>query len=124
MTPARLVALLLALTLAGCGSSPQIPVNEDQTLVLESAVLAAGITAEKPEYSNENITPSASSRIYNERDKPVTVSYRFYWYDAKGLEMHPLEAPRTVTIPAHSGVSVFASSHYLGARKVRLYLYL
>ncbi|WP_029696414.1 YcfL family protein [Siccibacter turicensis] len=124
MTGGRIVPLLLAFALVGCGSSPQIPVNDDQTLVMESSVLAAGITAQKPEYSIENITPSASSTLYNERDKPVTVNYRFYWYDAKGLEMHPLEAPRSVTVPAHSSVAIFASSHYLGARKVRLYLYL
>lgn len=117
--------LLVVLILAGCGDSrPQIPVNDEQTLVMESSVLAAGITGQKPSVSIENITPVASSRLYNERDKPVTVKYRFYWYDAKGLEMHPPEAPRSVTLQPHSGVNIFASSHFLGARKVRLYLYL
>ncbi|MGQ7189917.1 YcfL family protein, partial [Escherichia sp. HC-CC] len=62
--------------------------------------------------------------LYNERQEPVTVHYRFYWYDARGLEMHPLERPRSVSIPAHSAVTLYGSANFLGAHKVRLYLYL
>ncbi|EBS7636289.1 DUF1425 domain-containing protein [Salmonella enterica] len=112
------------LLLTGCQSHPEIPVSEAQSLVMESTVLAAGVTAEQPELTASDIQPSASSRVYNERQEPITVHYRFYWYDARGLEMHPLEAPRSVTIPARSSVTLFGSANYLGARKVRLYLYL
>lgn len=112
------------LLLTGCRSHPEIPVSDAQSLVMESTVLAAGVTAEQPELSASNIQPSAFSRVYNERQEPITVHYRFYWYDARGLEMHPLEAPRSVTIPARSSVTLFGSANYLGAHKVRLYLYL
>ncbi|QXX23481.1 YcfL family protein [Salmonella enterica subsp. salamae] len=112
------------LLLTGCRSHPEIPVSDSQSLVMESTVLAAGVTAEQPELSASDIQPSASSRVYNERQEPITVHYRFYWYDARGLEMHPLEAPRSVTIPARSSVTLFGSASYLGAHKVRLYLYL
>ncbi|EMR9060584.1 YcfL family protein [Salmonella enterica subsp. enterica serovar Bareilly] len=112
------------LLLTGCRSHPEIPVSDAQSLVMESTVLAAGVTAEPPELTASDIQPSASSRVYNERQEPITVHYRFYWYDARGLEMHPLEAPRSVTIPARSSVTLFGSANYLGARKVRLYLYL
>ncbi|EAU8923160.1 DUF1425 domain-containing protein [Salmonella enterica] len=112
------------LLLTGCRSHPEIPVSEAQSLVMESTVLAAGVTAEPPELTASDIQPSASSRVYNERQEPITVHYRFYWYDARGLEMHPLEAPRSVTIPARSSVTLFGSANYLGAHKVRLYLYL
>ncbi|ECV1203127.1 YcfL family protein [Salmonella enterica subsp. enterica serovar 4,[5],12:i:-] len=112
------------LLLTGCRSHPEIPVSDAQSLVMESTVLAAGVTAEPPELTASDIQPSASSRVYNERQEPITVHYRFYWYDARGLEMHPLEAPRSVTIPARSSVTLFGSSNYLGAHKVRLYLYL
>lgn len=112
------------LLLTGCRSHPEIPVSDAQSLVMESAVLAAGVTAEPPELTASDIQPSASSRVYNERQEPITVHYRFYWYDARGLEMHPLEAPRSVTIPARSSVTLFGSASYLGAHKVRLYLYL
>ncbi|EEN7115394.1 DUF1425 domain-containing protein [Salmonella enterica subsp. enterica serovar Agona] len=112
------------LLLTGCRSHPEIPVSDAQSLVMESTVLAAGVTAEPPELTASDIQPSASSRVYNERQEPITVHYRFYWYDARGLEMHPLEAPRSLTIPARSSVTLFGSANYLGAHKVRLYLYL
>ncbi|ECZ5470666.1 YcfL family protein [Salmonella enterica subsp. houtenae serovar 44:z36,[z38]:-] len=112
------------LLLTGCRSHPEIPVSDAQSLVMESTVLAAGVTAEQPELTASDIQPSASSRVYNERQEPITVHYRFYWYDGRGLEMHPLEAPRSVTIPARSSVTLFGSANYLGAHKVRLYLYL
>ncbi|EDF7703032.1 YcfL family protein [Salmonella enterica subsp. enterica serovar Kentucky] len=112
------------LLLTGCRSHPEIPVSDAQSLVMESTVLAAGVTAEPPELTASDIQPSASSRVYNERQEHITVHYRFYWYDARGLEMHPLEAPRSVTIPARSSVTLFGSANYLGAHKVRLYLYL
>ncbi|EAA4613113.1 YcfL family protein [Salmonella enterica] len=112
------------LLLTGCRSHPEIPVSDAQSLVMEPTVLAAGVTAEPPELTASDIQPSASSRVYNERQEPITVHYRFYWYDARGLEMHPLEAPRSVTIPGRSSVTLFGSANYLGAHKVRLYLYL
>ncbi|APV83320.1 DUF1425 domain-containing protein [Salmonella enterica] len=118
------IAVSLGLLLTGCRSHPEIPVSDAQSLVMETTVLAAGVTAEPPELTASDIQPSASSRVYNERQEPITVHYRFYWYDARGLEMHPLEAPRSVTIPARSSVTLFGSANYLGAHKVRLYLYL
>lgn len=119
------IALSLGLLLlAGCRTHPEIPVSDEQSLVMESTILAAGITAEQPTLTTSDIQASASSRLYNERQEPVTVHFRFYWYDARGLEMHPLEAPRSVTIPAHSSVTLYGSANFLGAHKVRLYLYL
>ncbi|EGC07872.1 hypothetical protein ERIG_01428 [Escherichia fergusonii B253] len=115
---------MIFMLLVGCRSHPEIPVNDEQTLVMESTLLAAGVTAQKPELKTSDIQPSASSTLYNERQEPVTVHYRFYWYDARGLEMHPLEAPRSVTIPARSSVTLYGSARYLGAHKVRLFLYL
>ena len=119
-----IVLSLGLLLLAGCRTHPEIPVSDEQSLVMESTILAAGITAEQPTLTTSDIQATASSRLYNERQEPVTVHYRFYWYDARGLEMHPLEAPRSVTIPAHSSVTLYGSANFLGAHKVRLYLYL
>lgn len=124
MQRGRIAVLLLAIFMVGCSSRPAIPVSDEQTLVMESSVLAAGITAEAPSLTVSEIQPSASSTLYNERHEPVTVHYRFYWYDVRGLEMHPLEAPRSVIIPANSSVTLYGSANYLGAHKVRLYLYL
>ncbi|MEG0205895.1 MULTISPECIES: YcfL family protein [Citrobacter] len=124
MTRGCIALSLSLLLLAGCRTHPEIPVSDEQSLVMESTILAGGITAEQPTLTTSDIQASASSRLYNERQEPVTVHYRFYWYDARGLEMHPLEAPRSVTIPAHSSVTLYGSANFLGAHKVRLYLYL
>lgn len=121
----RLIMVLGVAMLAGCGSAPpKIPVNDKQTLVMEASLLGAGVTAQAPDVELNGIRPLASSQLYNERNAPITVHYRFYWYDVKGLEMHPLEAPRSVVVPARGAVTIFASSHFPGATKVRLYLYL
>lgn len=117
-----LVSLALLL-LVGCRSHPEIPVNDEQSLVMESSLLAAGISAEKPVLSTSDIQPSASSTLYNERQEPVTVHYRFYWYDARGLEMHPLERPRSVTIPAFGGNAVRQRQFSGGAQSQTLSIF-
>jgi len=117
-----LLLLLTVVLMVGCSSKPAIPVNDGQSLVMEASVLAAGISAEKPDISNDNGATVSRSELYNEQSKPVVITYRFYWYDAKGLEIHPLEQPRTITLPAKSSVSVSSIASYPDARKVRLYL--
>ena len=124
MLRGRIAALIIAVLIAGCSARPAIPVSDEQSLVMEASVLAAGITAEQPALTISEIQSSASSTLFNERHEPVTVHYRFYWYDVRGLEMHPLEAPRSVTIPAGSSVTLYGSANSLGAHKVRLYHYL
>ncbi len=112
------------LLLAGCSSPPVIPVNSNQSLVMEANLLAAGITANEPTLTGSDVEAGARAELYNESNQSVIVKYRYYWYDGEGLEMHPLENPRTITVPAHGGVSVFSSQPFVGARQVRLYVYL
>ncbi|TNV21992.1 DUF1425 domain-containing protein [Buttiauxella sp. B2] len=117
-----LLMLLATILMVGCSTKPAIPVNDGQSLVMEASVLAAGISAEKPDISSNNGATVSRSELYNEQSKPVIISYRFYWYDAKGLEIHPLEQSRTITLPARSSVTVSSIASYPDARKVRLYL--
>ncbi|MCP6553580.1 DUF1425 domain-containing protein, partial [Klebsiella pneumoniae] len=70
-------ACLAAGLLAGCSSHPEIPVSDQQALVMESSVLAAGISASEPVVVATEIQATASSTLYNERQQPVTVHYRF-----------------------------------------------
>ncbi|HGW4086878.1 TPA: YcfL family protein [Klebsiella michiganensis] len=124
MRAAHFGALLAVTLLAGCSSHPEIPVSDQQSLVMESNVLAAGISAEVPTVTASEIQATATTRLFNERQVPVTVHYRFFWYDARGLEMHPLGSARSITVPAHSSVTLYGSANILGAHKARLYLYL
>ncbi|QGN37647.1 YcfL family protein [Klebsiella oxytoca] len=124
MRAAHFGALLVVTLLAGCSSHPEIPVSDRQSLVMEANVLAAGISAEVPTVTASEIQATATTRLFNERQVPVTVHYRFFWYDARGLEMHPLEPARSITVPARSSVSLYGSANILGAHKARLHLYL
>jgi uncharacterized protein YcfL len=124
MRAAHFGALLAVTLLAGCNSHPEISVSDQQTLVMESNVLAAGISAEIPTVTASEIQATATTRLFNERQVPVIVHYRFFWYDARGLEMHPLEPARSIKVPAHSSVTLYGSANILGAHKARLYLYL
>ena len=65
-----LVSLVLLL-LVGCRSHPEIPVNDEQSLVMESSLLAAGISAEKPFLSTSDIQPSASQRFITKGKNPL-----------------------------------------------------
>lgn len=113
---------LLAL-LTGC-SSDNTTINTSQSLVMESSVLSAGITTNEPVMSEREGQQRASSVLYNQQEKAVTVHYRFYWYDDKGLEILPFERPGTVTVAAHGKFEISSQIGNLTASKVRLYLYL
>lgn len=77
MRAAHFGALLAVTLLAGCSSHPEIPVSDQQSLVMESNVLAAGISAEVPTVTASEIQATATTRLFNERRVPVTVHYRF-----------------------------------------------
>ncbi|WNN46062.1 MULTISPECIES: YcfL family protein [Winslowiella] len=118
-----LAGIPLLLALSGC-SSEQSMINTSQSLVMESAVLSAGIITDEPDISERDGQQRASTVLFNQQEKPVTVNYRFYWYDDKGLEIRPFERPRTIVVPAHAKVEIASQLGNLTASKVRLYLYL
>ena len=114
--------LMLVLFIAGCSSRPGIPVSDTQTLVMESAILAAGIRASSPTLSERDGTATAISSLYNEKQHPVQLYYRFYWYDEKGLEIHPADKIQAVTLEAESGKQIQSTLFNPEASKVRLFL--
>lgn len=120
---ASVTSLTLLVALAGC-SSERTTINTSQSLVMESAVLSAGITTDEPNIGEREGQQRATTVLFNQQEKPVQVTYRFYWYDDKGLEILPFERPRTVTVPAHGKADISSQTGNLTASKVRLYLYL
>lgn len=111
-------------TLLGCSSPKGIAVNQQQTVVMDSSVLTAGILASQPAISTSAGNNVARSVISNSQNKPVTINYRFYWYDAQGLEVAPLEAPRTLMISPGDEVAVQSVNNNFNAQSARLYLFL
>ncbi|NLS55967.1 YcfL family protein [Hafnia alvei] len=118
------VILPLAL-LAGCSTPSHIAVSDGQRVVMDPSVLTAGVTADNPTVSSGDIYPVASAVVnYGEEQQPVTLNYRFYWYDAKGLDIFPHEPPRTIKLNPGQEVRLESTSANTRAKQVRLYLYL
>lgn len=120
---ALLASLPLVLMLTACSSDKSV-INTSQSVIMESSVLSAGIMPSKPTLSEMAGQQRAVSVLENQQSKPVTVHYRFYWYDEKGLEIQPFEAPRTLVVPANQRLEISSQMGNLMASKVRLYLYL
>mgnify|MGYP003365908693 FL=1 len=119
-----LMALLPVILLIGCSSKPTIALNNQQRVVMESPVLTAGIIPGSPTVSDSGGQKKATSTLNNNQPHPVTLHYRFYWYDKQGLDLFPVAEARTVTVPANSSVDVSSQNGNLDAYSVRIYLYL
>ena len=111
-------------TLLGCSSPKGIAVNKQQTVVMDSSVLAAGILASQPAISLSSGNNVARSVITNSQNKPIRINYRFYWYDAQGLDVPPLEAPRVMVIAPGDDVTVQSVNNNFNARSASLHLFL
>lgn len=127
-----LIALVRILTLSsiifvlgGCsiGKRDGLVFNERQSVIMESSILAHGVIVEQPVISVENYATVAKITMSNSQLEPVSVMYRLYWYDDKGLKIattHDLQQ----LIPANSMVTVTAQSTSSFARNVRIYVFL
>ncbi|GAA0476703.1 MULTISPECIES: DUF1425 domain-containing protein [Tatumella] len=117
------LSIPLLLLLSACSSSqPQISIS--QPLVMESDVLSAGITTDGPVVRSDSGQQKATVILYNDRDVPVTLHYRYFWYDDKGLEILPEQTAETVVVPAHQSREAVSWSGNLSASQVRVSLYL
>ncbi|HAT4913720.1 TPA: YcfL family protein [Serratia marcescens] len=120
-----LMALALPVALLmGCSSPSGIAVNQRQTVVMDPSVLTAGILADTPSISNASGRVMATSVLNNSQSTPVTVHYRFYWYDAQGLDIRPFEKPREIIVAPDSDAKIYSINGNLDAKSARLYLYL
>lgn len=111
-------------TLLGCSSPKGIAVNKQQSVVMDSPVLTAGVLASQPVISTSSGNNVARSVITNSQNKPIKINYRFYWYDAQGLDVSPLEAPRSIVIAPDDDVDIQSVNNNFNARSARLYLFL
>ncbi|MEA9444688.1 DUF1425 domain-containing protein [Candidatus Fukatsuia symbiotica] len=114
---ARTLMILVPVVLLGCADLKGIAVNQQQMLVMDPSVLTTGIlvtspivirqiTLNKGVVSNRSVSRTATVVLNNTQAKAVQIMYRFYWYDAEGLDLLPFAKPQTITIAAKSKVVI------------------
>ena len=118
------IALASMATLLGCSSPKGIAVNKQQTVVMDSSVLTAGILASQPTVSTSSGNNVARSVITNSQNKPMKINYRFYWYDAQGLDVPPQEAPRSIIVAPDDDVDIQSVNNNFNARSARVHIFL
>ncbi|MEY4921752.1 MAG: hypothetical protein RLY17_469 [Pseudomonadota bacterium] len=119
-----LITSACAAVLLGCGTAQGIAINKHQTVVMDSSVLMAGIWASQPAISRSSGNNVARSVISNSQNRPIKIYYRFYWYDSQGLDVPPLEAPRSVIIAPGDDVDIQSVNDNVNARSARVHLFL
>ncbi|UBX48937.1 YcfL family protein [Providencia alcalifaciens] len=116
---------LLMLFLSGCAWNKKtgLSFNEQQRIVMEPSVLAAGVIVEKPVIKVGRVTAMATINMSNIEKKPVTVLYRIFWYDEQGLRVDSTKSQPQV-IPANSSVMLKEVTTSPLARNARIYVFL
>ncbi|MBT0723320.1 DUF1425 domain-containing protein [Rosenbergiella sp. S61] len=112
------VLVLSVVGAVACSSKPPA-ITISQPLVMGSEVLSAGITADAPVINSEQ-APAATTRVYNDRDVPITIHYQYFWYDEQGLDIPPGAKKQFMRVPAHSSTQLLSSSGSVNARQVRI----
>lgn len=132
---ARTLMILVPVVLFGCADLKGIAVNQQQMLVMDPSVLTTGIlvtspmmirqiTLNKGVVSSRSVSRTATLVLNNTQAKAVQIMYRFYWYDAQGLDLLPFAKPQTITIAAKSKVVIRSDNQHQEACFVRVYLFL
>ena len=99
-------------------SHPEIPVNDEQSLVMESIFNWLRASVQKsPSFRRLIFNLQHPQRFITKGKNPLPFIIVFTGMTPEGLEMHPLERPRSVTIPAHSAVTLYGSANFLGRTK-------
>ncbi len=119
-----LMACAVLFFLVGCSTKQGIALNNQQTVIMESPVLTAGIIPGTPSLGNDQGRQKATLSLSNNQSKSIAVHYVFYWYDKQGLDLLPFAEPRTITVPADSSVDIYSLNGNLDAYSVRVHIYL
>lgn len=121
---ATILSLLTAF-LSGCvwNKKTGLSFNEQQRVVMEPSVLAAGVIVEKPVINVGSITATTTINMSNIEKTPVTVLYRIFWYDEQGLRVDSTKSQPQM-IPANSSVMLKEVTTSPLARNARIYVFL
>ncbi len=89
-------AFVVLMALNGCSSHPPKGIKVDgvsQQVIFTDPELAQNLKILKLQTSHEQQSTRAKVYVHNTFSKTLTLNYRFYWYDDKGLEVSDRLSP-------------------------------
>lgn len=117
--------LLFALALAGCTSATSgISIeSSNQNVVIGNVSLARLVDIEKAMTGEVNGLMKAAVPISSKAHSDLKLQYRFYWYDAQGLEVSGSDSPwRQFVLHGQDTVTLQGIARRPEAKQYRIYI--
>ncbi len=123
---ALLITVCMTALLSGCLSSHsdnKLYFNRQQAIIMEPSVLVVGIVAGQPTLEHNTNGTRATVMLSNTQSSPVSIRYRFYWYNEQGLEVSPAGHVNDVAILGDGDTEISADVPDKTISYVRVYLF-
>jgi len=120
-----LSVLLFALALSACSSATSgISIeSSNQNVVIGNSSLASRIAIEKALISEVNGLMKAGVPVSSKVNSDMKLQYRFYWYDAQGLEVEGSNSPwRQFVLHGKDSMTLQAVARNTHATQYRIYI--
>ncbi|GAB3515804.1 YcfL family protein [Photobacterium alginatilyticum] len=117
--------LVFALALSACSSTTSgISIeSSNQNVVIGNSSLAGQIEIEKAIVAETNGLMKAGVPVTSKVDSDMKLQYRFYWYDAQGLEVYGSDSPwRQFVLHGRDSVTLQAVARKPEAKQYRIYI--
>ncbi|GHA37664.1 YcfL family protein [Photobacterium aphoticum] len=121
----RLIVLGMVLGLTACAANTSgISIeSSNQSVVIGNTHLAQRLSIEKAQVSNVNGLLKAAVPVKSNIDSDLALQYRFYWYNAQGLEVSGSDSPwRHVIIHGQDTMTLQAVARQPEATQYRIYI--
>lgn len=120
-----LIVLGVVLGLTACSTTTSgISIeSSNQSVVIGNTNLANRLSIEKAQVTNVNGLLKAAVPVSSKIDSDLKLQYRFYWYDAQGLEVSGSDSPwRQFIIHGKDTMTLQAVARKPEATQYRIYI--
>ncbi|WP_299018208.1 YcfL family protein [uncultured Photobacterium sp.] len=121
----HLSVLLFALVLSACTTATSgISIeSSNQNVVIGNSSLASRLAIEKAAVVNVNGLMKAGVPVTSKINSDMKLQYRFYWYDAQGLEVEGSDSPwRQFVLHGKDSMTLQAVAKKPQATQYRIYI--
>lgn len=120
------MAICLALMMTACARTTTSGISIDssnQSVVIANPQLASKVGIEKADVTRQNGLLQAGVPVVSKVDGDIKLQYRFYWYDAKGLEVGGSDGPwRQFVLHGKDTMTIKAMAKKPEAANYRIYI--